>query len=186
MRDHPIRAPWDLTFAEFLAYRVPTPLTDGSRSPRDVETIRTETSTLADYRPSYLPAWLGAGGNPAYDMSALAAAVLAGDPLTVYRATRGDTVIWPGAYVTLSPRYAETHAAAHLGGDAVVLTTTARPDELAAINPNEFLYVPRDLLGWHRAQVAAAHEAGHALRPAVLADAGLGARETPRPRAPRR
>jgi hypothetical protein len=159
-----------MTYEQFRAYSVPSPMGDHSRSPGDVERLRADMGTLADYSGDRfaLNDWLGKGYNPAHDMSHLAGAVQAGQALQVYRSTgkSSEGVIWPGAYVTLSRAYANDHGERTVGADGSkwhVLTATVHPDELVPMNPNEFFYVPRDLRVWYDQQVAKAIRSGQSV-----------------------
>lgn len=143
--------PWDLTWEEFVRYRVPSPMGDRSRSPGQVPTLRSESGSLYDYRrdPYAVRDWLGHGYDPRYDESRQLRAVIANAPLTIYRATDAERVIWPGAYVTLSKSYAYDHGIRNMGARRFhILRGTAHADELVAVNPQEFWYAPRDLYGW--------------------------------------
>jgi hypothetical protein len=157
-----------MTYEQFRDYRVPSPMGDHSRSPGDVEELRGEGGLLSDYTGDRytLNDFLDKGSTtPQYDMSHLAGAVLAGMPLRIYRSTDAEDVIWPGAYVTLSRAYAADHGerTVRAGSERKyhVLSAVARPDELVAMNPNEFFYAPRDLRAWYDQQVAKAIRSGH-------------------------
>lgn len=54
-----------------------------------------------------------------------------------------------------------------------LLTASARPDELVAMNPNEFFYVPRDLRAWHEKVVRFAVKQGLPVPANVRAEYGL-------------
>lgn len=146
--------PWDLTWEEFVRYRVPSPMGDRSRDPGRVPALRAEGGTLYDYRrdPYAVREWLGRGYAPSYDESHQHARVTANTPLAIYRATDAESVIWPGAYVTVSKAYAQDHGLRNMGARRFrILRGVAYPDELVAVNPMEFWYAPRDLHGWWRA-----------------------------------
>lgn len=173
------RAPWQMTYDEFIHFVPPTGGGDSSRAPGDVAELRSEGGLLSDYTGDRyaLNDFLGRGYDPRYDMSHLAGKVIANAPLKVYRATtRGsESEIWPGAYVTLSHQYAVDHGEGNLGGKKYdILTRTVRPDELVAMNPNEFFYVPRvDLRTWHENQVRGAVAVGFRVPAKVRAEYGL-------------
>jgi len=63
--------------------------------------------------------------------------------LTIYRATEGDE-IRAGDYVTNSYEYAKLHLEAVLRGEGKIIKKEGVGlDELHAVNPNEFFYVPK-------------------------------------------
>jgi hypothetical protein len=153
------KEPWELTFEEFSRYRVPSPCGDRSRSPADVEKLRAEGGMLSDYRDGWtLRNFLGGdfSDDLGWNSAHLASAVLAGERLPIFRATDAERTIFPGAYVTLSRGYARDHGRNILRGRFRVLVGQAYPDELVAMNPQEFFFVPRDLAAWHREEVGRA------------------------------
>lgn len=188
--------PWLLTFEEFLAYRVPSPIGDSSRNPGSVDELRAEGGTLQDYSANRdaMLSWLGAYLRvPGWSSAVLLPAVLRGEALTVWRSTRDEREIWPGAYVTLARDYARDHRSNALRGEGHLLHAEARPDELVCVNPQEFWYAPRSLREWHRTQVRKAIRRKENVPTAVLAQVRSRVRttrivENPRPttrRAPR-
>lgn len=162
------RAPWEMTYDELLDFVPPTALTDGSKSVRHSAAMREGSSTLADYTdPQTVREWLGGD-------TTLAQRALRGESIPIFRATgaEAETGIFPGAYVTPSREYALQHARSNLlpgGSGARILEGTARPEDLIAINPNEFVLAPRDLRQWHAELVAGAEREGvpTARRPAT-------------------
>lgn len=169
-----IPAPWLLTHDELLAVRLPSKRGDRSGDPSTVARLREDGSTLADYREDFVPEWLGVGSLPSYATPGLRGAIREGAPLAIYRATDAEEVIWPGAYVTLSRRYAEEHARAHLHGPGIrILTAAATADDLIPVNPQEFWFAPRDLHAWHASVVADAVARGVSVPRRILADFGL-------------
>ena len=170
--------PWQMTYDQFQHYQVPGLTGDSSRSPADIEGLRGEGGLLSDYVGDRyaLNDWLGKGYDSRYDVSYLADAVRRGEPIKVYRASiAGDEhLIWPGAYVTPSRAYAVDHGEGNLGGARYVIRSVmAHPDELVAMNPNEFFYVPHDLHAWHERAVRFAVRQGFDVPAAVRAEYGL-------------
>ena len=171
-------SPWQMTYDQFRNYSVPGLYGDHSRSPADVEELRNEGGMLSDYTGDRyaLYDFLGRGYDPRYDMSHLAGAVARGEPIKMYRSSIAGTedMIWPGAYVTPSRAYAVDHGIGNLGGARyVVRSVMAHPDELVAMNPNEFFYVPRDLHAWHEKVVRFAVKQGLPVPANVKAEYGL-------------
>jgi len=175
-----------MTLAELLAYRVPTELTDGSRQPARAEAMRDEANRgeggmLSDYYdPWLIDEWLGVHSverryRPSPD---LLARVRAAQPIQIWRATDRERTIFPGAYVTTSQAYAADHGRNILRGPHHVLGATVYPDELYAVNPLEFWFVPRDITAWHRSQIEDAMARGESLPATVLAEYEAGTRRS--------
>lgn len=75
-------------------------------------------------------------------------AIKRNDPITVHRIGEpGEGPIMPGAYVTESPEYAQTHARGQYDGVPYEHhTLEVRPSELYSYgDPHEFLYAPEDV-----------------------------------------
>jgi hypothetical protein len=183
------KEPWEMTASEFKDYQIPTDVSDHSRNPGDLDEYRESGNLLSDYvGDAYsLNEWLGKdNGNPKFDESRrLGDQVKRGLPLTIYRTTDAEGEIFPGAYVSLSKPYAQSHGESTMGKDTQyggkfhMLQAKVYPDELYCVNAQEFFYVPRDLNKFHEASVKAAVKAGKPVPQNVLDEYGLQAKAQP-------
>jgi hypothetical protein len=179
------KKPWEMSLEELHSFSAPTEMQDGSSDPSEAEEMKDEMGTLHDYRHDAhsVKEWLGGwGGNRSHDMSHLGHHVRNNTSFPVYRSTDREDHVYPGAYVTPSHKYADDHGVRNISGDHLfaptphkVISTVAHPDELVAVNANEFKYAPRGgIEAWHRGVVSDAHEAGEKVPKSNLKKYGLG------------
>jgi hypothetical protein len=165
-----------MTKEELYKWDFPVPQGGSSKTPKTVLNWKPdEYETLADLAKQEdewaLNEVLGKGWKDTPQTGYLKPAIKRGDKITIYRAADTGDII-PGAYVSESLKYVQEHGERHIpGGKFKIYQRDVYPDELMSYNdPHEFIYIPKDVEGYHKEEVKKAMAQGKHIPMKVLKD----------------